>query len=110
MAKLTESVKIDYNFETCKDFYTGDILVRLIRYTKIGNKLTTAEYAIPAKLEWKAFDGGECCEFFMQVPEKEPSELSKAKETEVGYWLRRALRFFTIKNKKIISESSVISI
>lgn len=110
MAKLTETVKIDYDFETCKDFYTGEIMVKLVRNTKVGNHPTTTEYAIPAKLEWNSFNEGECCQFFLRIPEHEPSELSQSKETEVGYWIRRALRFFITKNKKTVSESSVISI
>ena len=108
--KLIETVKVDYDFETLEDFHTGTILVKLIRYTKIGNHPTTQEYAIPAKLEWKSFGEGECCTFFLQIPEHEPSELSQSKETEVSYWIRRALRFFVTKNKKTVSESSVISI
>ena len=108
--ELIETTTVDYSFETCEDFYTRSVLVRLIRNTKIGNHPTTQEYAIPAKLEWKSFGEGECCEFFLTIPEHEPSELSQAKETEVSYWIRRALRFFITKNKKTVSESSVISI
>lgn len=110
MAKLTETEKVDYEFSTSQDYYTGNILVKLMRYTKIGKHPTKSEYAKPAKLEWCNQEEGECCEFFLTIPEHEPSELSQAKETEVSYWIRRALRFFITKNRKTVSESSVISI
>ncbi|HEC66865.1 MAG TPA: hypothetical protein ENI23_16440 [bacterium] len=110
MAKLTETTKVDYDFQACRYFHTGDILVRLIRNTKIGNHPTKVECAKPAKLEWREVEVGENCDIFLTIPEHEPSELSQAKETEVSYWIRRALRFFITKNRKTVSESSVISI
>ena len=36
--------------------------------------------------------------------------LDKAKETEVGYWIRRALRFFVSKTKSKLPKEYVLDI
>ena len=110
MSKLIETTKVDYEFMTCKDFFTGEILVKLVKYTKVGNHPTKAEYAKPAKLEWVELLEGEACEFFLSIPIHEPSELEQAKETEVSYWLRRALRFFVSKTKKRETKELVLEL
>ena len=92
--EISEATEIEYSFASSEDFYTNCRLFKLIRYTRIGNRTVKAEYAKPAKLEWKEFGEREACEMLFVVPEKDPPESEEIKRTSVGHWFYKALKYF----------------